>query len=319
MGNMLARQSTFCMLVNPQMKRQKVKMKIDTHQHFWHFEPAYFPWISAQMPDLRQNFLPPDSRPLMDACAVDAVIAVQARSLPQETDFLLALAAQDPRIAGVVGWVDLAAKGLAQQLELWSDQPALRGFRHILQDEPDLAHLLQSTAFNLGVSRLQKQQLVYDVLVFEHQLPEVIEFCARHDQHTLVLDHVGKPAVRDGLNTQAHANWQRGLRELAAMPHVMCKLSGLVTEASVPSPSPSQLDAGQISAIHACFDQALSAFGPERLMFGSDWPVCQRAAPYAQVHDIAQTWAASRLNPQAQQAFWGGNAIRGYGLTDPAH
>jgi L-fuconolactonase len=304
------------MLVNPQMRRQKVKMKIDTHQHFWHFEPAYFPWISAQMPDLRQNFLPPDSRPFMDACAVDAVIAVQARSQSQETDFLLALAAQDPRIAGVVGWVDLAGKELARQLERWSDQPALRGFRHILQDEPELGVLVQSAAFNLGVSRLQKQQFVYDVLVFEHQLPEVIGFCARHDQHTLVLDHVGKPAVRNGRNTPAHTNWQRALRELAAMPHVMCKLSGLVTEVAS---SPSQLDKAQISAIHTCFDLALDAFGPDRLMFGSDWPVCQLAAPYALVHDIAQTWAASRLNPQAQQAFWGGNAIRGYGLTEPAH
>ena len=314
---MLARQSTFCMLVNPQMKRQKVKMKIDTHQHFWHFEPAYFPWISAQMPVLRQSFLPQDSRPFMDACAVDAVIAVQARSLPQETDFLLALAARDPRIAGVVGWVDLASKDLARQLEHWSEQPALRGFRHILQDEPNLGHLLQSPAFNLGVSRLQQQKLVYDVLVFDHQLPEVIDFCARHDQHTLVLDHVGKPAVRNGLDTPAHAHWLRGLRELAAMPHVMCKLSGLVTEASASSTSP--LGATQISGIHACFDQALNAFGPERLMFGSDWPVCQLTAPYAQVHDIAQTWAASRLSPQAQDAFWGDNAIRCYGLTAPAH
>ena len=290
-------------------------MKIDTHQHFWHFEPAYFPWINAQMSVLRRDLFPQDSRPSMDACAVDAVVAVQARSLPQETDFLLALATQDPRIVGVVGWVDLAGKGLAQQLEHWSGQPALRGFRHILQDEPDLSVLVQSPAFNLGVTRLQKQQLVYDVLVFEHQLPEVIDFCARHDQHTLVLDHVGKPAVRDGLNTQAHANWRRALRELAAMPHVMCKLSGLVTEAVS---SPSQLDAAQISAINACFDLALDAFGPDRLMFGSDWPVCQLAAPYTFVHDIAQTWASSRLGPQAQQAFWSDNAIRCYGLTVPA-
>ncbi len=269
------------------------------------------------MPVLRRDLLPQDSRPFMDACAVDAVMAVQARSQSQETDFLLALAAKDPRIAGVVGWVDLAGKELARQLERWADQPALRGFRHILQDEPDLGVLVQSPAFNLGVSLLQKQQLVYDVLVFEHQLPEVIDFCARHDQHTLVLDHVGKPAVRDALNTPAHANWRRALRELAAMPHVMCKLSGLVTETTASPESP--LGAAQISAIHTCFDLALDAFGPDRLMFGSDWPVCQLAAPYALVHDIAQTWASSRLAPQAQQAFWGDNAIRGYGLSVPAH
>ena len=291
-------------------------MKIDTHQHFWHFEPADFPWISAQMPLLRQSFLPADSRPSMGRCGVDGVIAVQARSLAQETDFLLALAAQDPRILGLVGWVDLAGPGLAQQLEKWSNQPALRGFRHLLQDEPDLPQRVACPAFNAGVSLLQQRKLVYDVLVLGHQLPSVIEFCARHDQHVLVLDHMGKPAVRDGLNTVAHAHWLRGLRELAAMPHVVCKLSGLVTEALASPGAP--LGAAHISTMHTCFDLALAAFGPERLMFGSDWPVCQLAAPYDLVFEIAQTWAQSRLDAPAQAAFWGGNAMRCYGLTLPA-
>lgn len=288
-------------------------MKIDTHQHYWHYQAADFPWISAQMPDLRQDRLPADVGPALQACGVDAVVAVQARSGPAETDFLLALAARDPRILGVVGWVDLKAADLPAQLEAWTDQAALRGFRHILQDEPALATLVGDSAFNQGVALLQKRKLSYDVLVFDHQLPSVVNFCARHDAHWLVLDHLGKPAVRDWFKDAGVARrWSACLRELAAMPHVMCKLSGLVTEADWPRGE--GLQTADERAIHACFDQALEAFGPLRLMFGSDWPVCQLAAPYASVYRLAQAWAASRLTAQEQKAFWSGNALQCYAL-----
>ena len=288
-------------------------MKIDTHQHYWHYEPKAFPWISTSMPALRQDRLPADNLGAMQACAVDAVVAVQARSEPAETDFLLGLAAQDPRIVGVVGWADLASPALQAQLDRWAGQSALCGFRHILQDEPDITTLIGSQAFNKGVALLQKKQLVYDVLVFDHQLPAVIDFCARHDAHWLVLDHLGKPAVRDWLsNPDVSRQWTARVREVAAMPHVLCKLSGLVTEASWQAPA--GLQPADTQAIHTCFDTALEAFGPDRLMFGSDWPVCQLAAPYETVHAMAQTWADSRLTAQEQQAFWAGNAMRCYNL-----
>lgn len=289
-------------------------MKIDTHQHCWHYQTQDFPWINEHMPVLRQNRMPADCMPAMQACGIDAVMAVQARSTPDETDFLLGLAARDPRIVGVVGWVDLMGSGLQAQLDQWAAQSALRGFRHILQDEANLATLIGHTAFKRGVSLLQKHRLVYDVLVYDHQLPTVVGFCKQHDAHWLVLDHVGKPAVRDWFkDAEVPRRWALGLRELAAMPHVMCKLSGLVTEADW------QQAAGVRSmdtrVIHACFDQALEAFGPQRLMFGSDWPVCELAAPYGSVHEIAQAWATSRLTAQEQRAFWGGNAVQCYGLT----
>ena len=290
-------------------------MKIDTHQHFWHYRPQDLPWIGEHMPTLRQDRLPADNQQAMQACGVDAVMAVQASSAPEETDFLLQLAAQDARIVGVVGWADLMAPDLALQLDTWSAHPALRGLRHILQDEPAIATLVGDAAFNRGVSLLQQRQLVYDVLVFGHQLPAVLDFCAQHDAHWLVLDHVGKPAVRDWADAGVRQRWAASIQELAVMPHVVCKLSGLVTETDWPHAA--ALQVADEEAIHDCFDQALDAFGPQRLMFGSDWPVCELASPYASVHGLAQTWATSRLSMDEQQAFWGGNAARCYGLPVP--
>lgn len=289
-------------------------MKIDTHQHFWHFEPQDFPWVSEDMPILRRHQGPVDSRTGMDACGVQGVVAVQARCSAQETDYLLDLAANHPHILGVVGWADLASTTLEADLARWHGQAKLRGFRHLLQDEPDLAAVISNPAFNQGIACLQRQQLVYDVLVFAHQLSLVINFCARHDQHALVLDHVGKPAIRDWLTAPAsRRQWTQNLQQLARLPHVSCKLSGLVTETGWQHQD--EPSAADVLHIHQCFDVALEAFGPGRLMFGSDWPVCQLAADYQGVHAIAQGWATSRLDSQAQQAFWGGNAVRIYGLT----
>jgi L-fuconolactonase len=289
-------------------------MKIDTHQHFWHFEPQDFPWISEDMPILRRHQGPVDSRTGMDTCGVLGVIAVQARCCPEETDFLLDLAASHPHILGVVGWTDLASATLEADLARWHGQAKLRGFRHLLQDEPDLAAVISNPAFNQGIACLQRRQLVCDVLVFAHQLPTVINFCARHDQHALVLDHVGKPAIRDWQKyPESRRQWTQDLQQLARLPHVSCKLSGLVTEADWQhQDDPSAID---IQSIEQCFDVVLEAFGPGRMMFGSDWPVCQLAADYQAVHAIAQSWAASRLDSQEQQAFWGANAVRIYGLT----
>jgi L-fuconolactonase len=291
-------------------------MKIDSHQHYWHFQPQAFPWIDEHMQVLRQDLLPAHSRPAMAACGVDTAVAVQARSAPDETDFLLGLAAHDSRIVGVVGWVDLAAPGLAAQLDQWAGQRALRGFRHILQDEPDLTTLIGDPAFNRGVALLQERHLVYDVLVFDHQLPAVVDFCARHDGHWLVLDHAGKPAVRDWSTTaEVSRRWAARIQELASMPHVMCKLSGLVTETDWRHAAGVQ--PADESVIHACFDRALAAFGPHRVMFGSDWPVCRLAAAYESVHALAQAWATSRLTQPEQETFWSGNAARCYGLPVP--
>lgn len=291
-------------------------MKIDTHQHYWHYRAEEFPWISEVMPLLQRDCMPSDCEASMGAAGVDAVVAVQARALTAETDFLLRLAGQNPEVLGVVGWADLAAADLELWLEQWGHHIAFKGLRHILQDEPDVGAWVNASANNAGLRAVQKRGLVYDVLVFDHQLPSVTEFCARHDRHWLVLDHVGKPALRDwARSNEVASHWRHHLGQLAAQPHVMCKLSGLVTE--VHRAPGSALSCSGERKIRACFDYALEVFGPQRLMYGSDWPVCQLAAPYDAVHDLAQAWAKTALSASEQDAFWSGNAIRCYDLSVP--
>jgi len=291
-------------------------MKIDTHQHYWRYQPQEFPWISPCMPQLQRDCLPADCEAARLVAGVDAVVAVQARTLPEETTFLLQLADQHPEVVGVVGWADLHAPDLLQQLEPWCQHPAFKGLRHILQDEADVAAWLNAPAVNRSMQVLQQHKLVYDVLVFEHQLPGVMNFCARHDAHWLVLDHVGKPDLSNWNSDRDQARpWLDHLRQLATLPHVMCKLSGLVTETRWSHGQGLSLD--DAHAIWACFDQALEVFGPQRLMYGSDWPVCQLSSSYDAVYRLAQTWAQTALTISEQDAFWGGNAQRCYNLTVP--
>ena len=294
-------------------------MKIDTHQHFWRYEAQDLPWIDGSMSALQRDCMPQDCEVALRACGVGATVAVQARSGVAETDFLLALTQKNPYIVGVVGWVDLAAEDIGLQLDRWSDHAALRGFRHILQDEADISAVLDLPAFNRGVGQLQQRKLVYDVLVFEHQLLAVLQFCAHHDRHWLVLDHVGKPALRNLSPNQALPQaWLAALHALGRMPHVACKLSGLVTEAAWQGAAGMPIAGADARTILRVFDVALETFGPKRIMFGSDWPVCQLAAPYETVYALAQEWADASLSVDAQADFWSGNAIRCYGLNTQA-
>ena len=291
-------------------------MKIDSHQHYWRYQREDFPWISEAMPALQRDLLPADSAAAMQAAGLTHSIAVQARSMERETDDLLQLARENTQVLGVVGWTDLRSPQLEAQLARWQGEPLLRGFRHIVQDEPDVAGLLGDAAFNRGVGLLQARQLSYDVLVFAHQLPAALEFCARHDRHWLVLDHVAKPDLSHSPEHEEKIRaWRSQLHTLAKLPHLMCKLSGLVTETAWAQGT--GLSAQDRSAIAQCFDHALDCFGAERLMFGSDWPVCQLAAPYDTVAALAHAWADARLSSTEQQAFWQGNAVRAYGLQLP--
>lgn len=291
-------------------------MKIDTHQHYWHYRAEALPWISEAMPVLRRDRLPPDNAAVMQAAGVTAALAVQARTEAAETDFLLDLADQYPAVVGVVGWADLRTADLTPALESWGQHSAFKGLRHLLQDEPDVAAWVQDRQVNDGLRTLQRQRLTYDVLVFEHQLQDVMAFCARHDAHWLVLDHVGKPRLRDGRPDAEQARpWRNAISALARLPHTMCKLSGLVTESGL---TPGQPLRAEADAIRACFDHALEAFGPDRILFGSDWPVCELAAGYDLVHGLADRWAQASLSPAEQAAFWSGNAVRCYSLQLPA-
>lgn len=287
--------------MSSQDTRPPSTLRLDAHQHFWRYNAQAFPWIDDRHGALRRDFMPDDLKPMLDQAGIDGCIAVQARQSETETDDLLALAEHYPWIYGVIGWVDLRADDLAQRLERWSDAPRLHGFRHLIQDEPSPFAFMLDPTFNHGLRALQRQEKVFEILIKEQDLDAATALCRRHDQHHLVLDHLGKPNVEND-NPVA---WAERLAPLAALPHVSCKLSGLVTEADWQQWHPVQL--------LPYFYLALELFGPQRLMFGSDWPVCRLAGSYHDVHHLFET-AIADLSADEQAAIRGGNAIRLYGL-----
>ncbi|AGI22678.1 amidohydrolase 2 [Pseudomonas sp. ATCC 13867] len=273
--------------------------RIDAHQHFWRFDPARYRWIGAHMPQLRQDYLPEHLAPLLAAHGLDGSIAVQARADSEETDELLALAANSPWIRAVVGWADLRSPGLASQLQRWSTNPLLRGFRHQVQDEPSPSAWLEDAAANRGVALLQAHGYVYELLVHARDLAAAADFCRRHAAHWLVLDHLGKP----DLGHESPDQWRRRIAPLAELPHVACKLSGLVTEADWQGWSTAQL--------RPYLEIALELFGPHRLLLASDWPVCLLAADYAQVIELQRS-LLDELSTDERAAISGGTACRLY-------
>jgi L-fuconolactonase len=270
--------------------------RIDTHQHYWRYSPIDYAWIDDRMSSLRRDFTPADVKPAMDRAGFDAAIAVQARQTPDETAALLAFADAHPHVAGVVGWVDLQADDVADQLAACADHPKLVGIRHIVQDEPDDRFLLRPD-FCRGIAVLEEFDLAYDILVYPRHLPVVAEFVSRFPNQRFVVDHLAKPEIRHGrLDT-----WARDLEEVAVFPHVMAKMSALITEASWDAWTPEDLG--------PYLDAALDVFGPDRLMVGSDWPVCTLAADYERTMAVFTQYLAGRP-AQAREAILGGNAQR---------
>lgn len=278
-------------------------MRIDAHQHFWRYSPAEYGWIGDELAALRRDFLPQDLAPLLERHGFDGCIAVQARQSLEESRWLLELCDAHPWILGVVGWVDLRSPALADELDLFADHPRFVGVRHIAQDEPDDEFLLRAD-FCRGVALLEPYDLAYDVLVYPRQLRAAIGLVERFPQQTFVLDHLAKPPVREG----ATEPWATQLRELAALPNVSCKLSGLVTEADWVRWTP--------RALARYLDVALEAFGVERVMFGSDWPVCLVASSWARWLETIEAWLGL-LSPDERAAVLGGNAARIYRLELP--
>jgi L-fuconolactonase len=275
--------------------------RIDAHQHFWKYDPVEYDWISAEMQVLQRDFMPPDLAPLLAGMQMEGCIAVQARQSEEETHFLLQLAADNPFIKGVVGWLDLRAPDLEQRLDAFRPFGALKGIRHIVQAEPDPDFLLQPD-FLKGVQLLGKLDLVYDILVYERQMPSVLQFLEQCPDQAMVLDHIGKPVIKGGPS----AVWKEGIKGIAAHPQVYCKLSGLVTEADW-----SNWSADEFLPF---LDVVLEAFGPQRLMIGSDWPVCLLAADqYNRVLGIIERFSAD-WPEEDRAALWGVAATRCYRL-----
>ena len=273
--------------------------RIDAHQHFWHFDPVRDAWITDEMSVLQRDFLPDELASNCQASQIDGTIAVQADQSEQETEFLLGLAARHPLIRGVVGWVDLRAPNLAERLEHFRGFPRLRGVRHIAQAEPD--DFLMREDVVRGVGRLHAFGLTYDILVYAHQLPAALALVDRLPDQPFVVDHLAKPRIRDG----AMEPWAAHMRALAEHPNVRCKVSGMVTEADWERWRPEDL--------RPYLDVVFEAFGADRLMFGSDWPVCLLAASYQRVEEVIESYA-SQLSAVDRENLFGGTAVRFYQL-----
>lgn len=281
-------------------------MRIDAHQHFWRYSAAEYGWIDARMPRIARDFLPADLAPSLRRYELDACVAVQARSSLAETEFLLAQAAQAPFVQAVVGWADLLAPDAADVVARLAEEPLLRGLRHIVQAEPD--DFLRSSDFQRGVRTLARYGLVYDILVYPRQMQAAVDFVRALPDQPFVLDHLAKPDIAHWqAGDPQRDDWERNLRALASCPRVACKVSGMVTEA--------KWNAWRASDFTYYLETALDAFGEDRLLFGSDWPVCLvAAADYGPVHDLVADWA-ERLGPRACAKLFGGNAARIYRIA----
>lgn len=274
-------------------------MRIDAHQHFWRFDPVRDAWITDEMKVLRRDFLPGELEGALQAAGMHGCVAVQAVTSEVETLFLLELAERHDFVKGVVGWVDLCADDVAERLERYSASPMLRGMRHIVQAEAD--DYLERNDVTRGIAAVGAAGLTFDILVYARQLPAALSLVDRLPEQPLVVDHLAKPGIREGIREP----WATHMRALAEHPNVCCKLSGMVTEADWSGWRPEDLT--------PYLDVVFEAFGPRRLMFGSDWPVCLLAAEYPEVLEVVASYASS-LTPEEQRALFGGTAIRFYAL-----
>jgi L-fuconolactonase len=274
-------------------------MRIDSHQHFWRYSPASHAWIDDSMAVLKRDYMPEHLRIELDASAFDGSVAVQAAQSLDETRFLLELAERDPWIRGVVGWVDLLATNVRDALAEFSSAPRLVGVRHIVQSEPD--EFMARPDFRRGIAALAEFDLAYDVLVHARQLPAAIDLVRAFEGQRFVLDHVGKPDIRRG----AIDEWARQIAELGRCPNVWCKVSGMVTEADWMAWTDADL--------RPYLDVVFEAFGPRRLMIGSDWPVCTLAASHARVMDVVAAHVRALSVPE-REALFGETAMQFYKL-----
>jgi L-fuconolactonase len=273
-------------------------MRIDSHQHFWQYNPAQHVWMTDDMAVLRRDFMPADLAPLLKSAGFDATIAVQARQILEETDWLLALADQYDFIQGVVGWVDLRAADVRGQLQRYAGRRKLKGIRHIVHDEPDVEFMLLPE-FRRGIGALAEFGLTYDLLVRPPHLPVALKLVQEFRNQPFVVDHIAKPLIQD----RAFEPWQAGLRALAQCENVYCKLSGMVTETAWRAWRPEDFA--------AYLDIVLDAFGGDRVMIGSDWPVCTLSGDYLPVMQIVVNYI-ERLPRESQERVLGGNCARFY-------
>ncbi len=274
--------------------------RIDSHQHFWNYDPVKHSWINDDMEIIRADFLPEDLEPILHEYGFSGCISVQADQTEEENTMLLDHAAKHDFIKGVVGWIDFKAEDIDDRLAYYQQFKKLKGFRHILQGEADRAFMLNAD-FKRGISKLHKFGYTYDILIYTDQLGYANEFAAAFPDQPFVIDHLAKPQIKDGNIT----DWAKDMKAIAQNQNVGCKVSGMVTEAD--------WKAWKAEDFTPYMDVVFEAFGADRVMFGSDWPVCRVAATYGEMLSIVEGYVA-KLSATEQAKFWGDNAIGFYKL-----
>ncbi len=274
-------------------------MRIDAHQHFWHYNAEKHNWINDEMAVIRRDFLPADLAPVLTENGIDGCVAVQADQTEAETNFLIELAATNSFIKGVVGWVDLRADNIKERLQHYAQFNIVKGFRHVLQGEaPEF--MLQPTFLN-GIAALQEFDFTYDILIFPNHLKAALELVQQFPSQPFVIDHIAKPYIKDGLL----ADWIKDINVIAQHSNVQCKISGMVTEADFKQ--------WKKEDFTPYIETVVKAFGIERIMFGSDWPVCLSAASYKDMVGIVKDYFTP-FSIDEQALFFGRNAIQFYKL-----
>lgn len=273
-------------------------MIIDSHQHFWKYDPIRLDWINDEMSVLKEDFLPPRLQAVYQEAGVDGCVAVQAEQSEAETDFLLGLAAEYDFIKGVVGWVDLRAPNLGERLMHYHQFPKLKGFRHVVQSEPDPNFMLRED-FQRGLAQLHQYDFTYDILIFPNQLPAALETVKNFPNQRFVIDHLAKPYIKAGKITE----WAKHMEQIATHPNVCCKVSGMVTEADWKN--------WKQADFTPYLEVVFNSFSPKRLLFGSDWPVCLLGGSYLAIKEILANFS-QQCTAEEQALVWGKNAMHFY-------
>ncbi|MBC7889457.1 MAG: amidohydrolase family protein [Ferruginibacter sp.] len=274
--------------------------RIDAHQHFWQFDPVRDSWINEEMAEIQRDFLPPDLQPLLQQNNLDGCVVVQSDQSEKENEFQLSNAGSFDFIKGIVGWVDLQSEGVHERLAYYHQFKKMKGFRHVLQGEADRALMLKPAFIN-GISKLQKFGFTYDILIFPDQLKYAGELAAAFPDQKFVIDHIAKPNIKD----QKVAEWKKDIQALAAHENLYCKISGMVTEADWKNWTKEDFT--------PYMDTIVETFGTNRILFGSDWPVCLVAASYQQMLEIVTGYFSS-FTDNERTKFFGLNAIQFYNL-----
>ncbi|NOT76485.1 MAG: amidohydrolase family protein [Cyclobacteriaceae bacterium] len=274
-------------------------MTIDAHQHFWNYQPRRDTWITEDMSLLRRDFFPEDLSPILKKNKIEGCVAVQADQSEKETDFLIRCANQHSFIKGIIGWTDFQSPGVQARLEYYYQFQEIKGFRHMLQSESD--EFMMDQNFMNGIQYLEQYNFTYDIVIHAEQLAATLAFVKKFPNQSFVIDHLAKPHIRQ----QQLKSWKQDLQQIAMHENVYCKVSGLTTEADWKN--------WKVTDFKPYLETVLEAFGPKRLMYGSDWPVCLLAAEYEDQLAIVKQFIEP-LSPSEKKLIMGDNAVRFYHL-----